>query len=101
MIIRWTQTFNAMWTLKGKSDNAKYDVEISIEGPERALMTDAGPIIEEINGLEGKNLSKHIGRSSLEAVVLHVRDIVKKHLDSRDKVKKVCILENDMFAAEV
>ena len=102
MIINWTQTFKAVWTLKGKSDTAKYQVYVEIKGPERKMMVDAAPIIGEIGSLEGKSLSEVVGRSSLEAVILYLRDLINKHLkDGPDKLKTLKVLENDMFGAEL
>ncbi len=101
MLISWKQKFNAKWTLKGKSDMAKYCVTVEIEGPERDLMTDAAPIIKSIDELGGKELSSYIGRSSLEAVVIYVRDLVYRKLESEDRLKRIKIIENDMFSAEL
>lgn len=102
MIISWQQTFNAMWKLKGETGTAKYEVFVEVEGPEREMMTDAAPIIQEIAALEGKQLSDAIGRSSLEAVVLHLKAIVLKYLEGTpDSLRKLRVWENDMFGAEV
>ncbi len=102
MIIYWTQTFKAQWTLKGKTDTAKYEVYVAIEGPEREMMTDAAPIIENIQSLEGTSLTETLGRSSLEAVILRLRDRINKFLDgTQDKLHKLRVLENDMFGAEL
>ncbi|MCP3923881.1 MAG: hypothetical protein GY714_14985 [Desulfobacterales bacterium] len=101
MVIGWEQSFNAKWTLKGMTDNAKYSVAIEIEGQERDMMTDVSPIIDEINDLEGKCLSSHIGKSSLEAVTMYVRKLVNKFLEKGDKLKTLKIIENDFFLTRV
>ena len=102
MIISWKQMFNAEWKLKGETGQAKYEVTVEIEGEEREMMTDAAPMIQEIAALEGKPLSKVVGRSSLEAVVIYLKKIVQKHLEGTpDKLRRLSVLENDMFAAEV
>ncbi len=101
MTLSWEQTFTATWTLRGKSDTAHYDVHVEIEGPERRLMTDVAPIIEAITTLQGKDLSTYIGKSSLEAVTLYVRGLVHQHLERKDHVKRIRVLENNLLAAEV
>ena len=102
MVICWKQTFHALWKLKGTTGIAKYDVCVEIEGPDREMMTDAGPIIQDIGSLQGKQLSKLIGRSSLEAVVLYLKKIVLKYLEGTpDILRRLSVLENDMFGAEV
>lgn len=101
MVISWKQTFTAKWTLKGKQGDAKYDVAVEIEGPTRAFMTDAAPIIGEIAALEGQDLSKVCGRSSLEAVVMHIEKLIAPRLEGGDKLKRLFVWENDMFGAEV
>ena len=101
MILSWKQAFNAKWTYKGKSGNSKYDVDAEIEGPERTLVVDVAPMINAISELNGKDLHKHIGRSSLEAVVIHVRDMVKKYLSKDTKIIRIKIIENNKFAVEV
>jgi hypothetical protein len=101
MVISWKQTFNANWKLKGKTGTAKYDVTVEIEGPTRAFMTDAAPIIGDIAALEGKNLSEICGRSSLEAVVIYIQKLIEPKLEGGDKLKRLFVWENDMFGAEI
>jgi hypothetical protein len=101
MVISWTQSFNAKWTYKGKSDGAKYSIHAEVEGPERSFMTDVAPIIKSIAKLEGKSLSSYIGKSSLEAVALYVKNVINKLLDKHDKLRRLKITENDFFAVEV
>jgi hypothetical protein len=101
MVVSWKQTFNAVWTLKGKQGDAKYDVLVEFEGPTRPFMSDAAPIIGEIAGLEGKDLSKICGRSSLEAVVIHIESLIASKLSGGDKLKRLFVWENDMFGVEI
>ncbi len=101
MIISWNQTFNADWKFKGETGTAKYVVTVEIEGPTRPFMTDAAPIIEDIAALEGKNLSEVAGRSSLESVVLYIKDLIEAKLEGGDKLKRLYVFENDMFGAEI
>lgn len=97
MIITLSQTFHAKWKLHNQSELATYEVELSIEGPARTLMTDVSPIVEEIKALEGIDLSQKIGRSSLEAIAIYIKDVAKKYLDSRDHVKLIRLKENGFF----
>jgi hypothetical protein len=101
MVISWKQTFNGKWTLKGKTGDAKYDVAVELEGPMRDFMTDAAPIIGDIAALEGQDLSGVCGRSSLEAVVIHIQKLIEPRLEGGDKLKRLFVWENDMFGAEV
>ncbi len=99
MIISLHETFHALWTLRGHSELATYEVQIYIEGPERGMMSDVAPILEEIKMLENGYLSKIIGKSSLEAVALYIRDFVNRHLEKCDKIVKIILRENDHFSA--
>lgn len=101
MVISLSQTFHAKWTLHAHKEMATYNVQVSIEGPERPFMTDVAPIVEEINQLEGEDLSAKIGKSSLEAVVLHIRGIANKHLDARDRIKGIKLTENGFFTVSI
>jgi hypothetical protein len=101
MVVSWNQTFNAYWTRHGDKQEAKYDVRIEYEGPSRDFMTDATPIIERVGELEGKDLSKVAGRSSLESVVLYIRDLITPELQGGDKLRRIYVLENDMFGVEL
>lgn len=101
MIVSWDQSFSASWTLKGETKPAKYDVHVEFEGPERELMTDAAPIIEAIGALDGTDLKREAGRSSLEAVTMHIRGLIEPRLESQDKLRRLAVLENDMFRVEV
>lgn len=101
MVVSWNQTFNAYWTRHGEKQEAKYDVRIEYEGPSRDFMTDATPIIGRIGELEGKDLSEVAGRSSLESVVLYIRDLITPELQGGDKLRRIYILENDMFGVEL
>jgi len=97
MIITLTQTFHAKWKLHNHSETATYEIEISIEGPARTLMTDVSPIVEEIKALEGVDLSEKIGRSSLEAIAIHIREVTKKYVDIQDHIKSIILTENGFF----
>lgn len=101
MIISWKQTFHAMWTLRRETGTAKYDVTVEIEGPTRVFMTDVAPIMADIAALEGRDLSKTCGRSSLESVVLHIQKLIESRLTGGDHLKRLYIFENDMFGAEI
>jgi hypothetical protein len=101
MVVSWNQTFNAYWTRHGEKREAKYDVRIEYEGPSRDFMTDATPIIDRIGELEGKDLSDVAGRSSLESVVLYIRDLITPELQGGDKLRRIYVLENDMFGVEL
>jgi hypothetical protein len=101
MVVSWNQTFNAYWTRHGDKQEAKYDVRIEYEGPAREFMTDATPIIDRIGELEGKDLSEVAGRSSLESVVLYIRDLITPELEGGDKLRRIYVLENDMFGVEL
>lgn len=101
MVVSWNQTFNAFWTRHGKKEEAKYDVHIEYEGPAREFMTDATPIIEKIGELDGKDLTEVAGRSSLESVVLYIKDLITPELEGGDKLQRIYVLENDMFGVEL
>jgi len=101
MVVSWNQTFNAYWTRHGEQQEAKYDVRIEYEGPAREFMTDATPIIDRIGELEGKDLSTVAGRSSLESVVLYIRDLITPELQGGDRLRRIYVLENDMFGVEL
>ncbi len=101
MVVSWNQTFNAYWTRHGEKQEAKYDVRIEYEGPAREFMTDATPIIDRIGELEGKDLSEVAGRSSLESVVLYIRDLITPELEGGDRLRRIYVLENDMFGVEL
>jgi hypothetical protein len=101
MVVSWNQTFNAYWTRHGEKQEAKYDVRIEYEGPSRDFMTDATPIIDRIGELEGKDLSEVAGRSSLESVVLYIRDLITPELQGGDRLRRIYVLENDMFGVEL
>lgn len=101
MVISLSQTFHAKWTLHAHKEMATYNVQISIEGPERPFMTDVAPIVEELKQLEGEDLSAKIGKSCLEAVVLHIREIAKKHLDVQDHIKGIRLTENGFFTVSI
>jgi hypothetical protein len=64
-------------------------------------MTDATPIIERIGELEGKDLREVAGRSSLESVVLHLKDLITPELQGGDRLRRIYVLENDMFGVEL
>ncbi len=101
MIVSWDQSFGASWTRRGETQPASYEVHVEFEGPERPFMTDAGPIIDKIAELDGTNLSESAGRSSLEAVAMHIRGLVEPLLEPEDEVRRVSIVENGMFQVEV
>ena len=101
MIVSWNQTFNAYWTRHGDRKEAKYDVHVEYEGPARAFMTDATPIMEKIGELEGKDLRQIAGRSSLESVVLHIKGIITPELQGGDRLRRIYVLENDAFGVEL
>lgn len=101
MVVSWNQTFNAYWTRHGDKQEAKYDVRIEYEGPAREFMTDATPIIDRIGELEGRDLREVAGRSSLESVVLYIRDLITPELEGGDKLRRIYVLENDMFGVEL
>ena len=101
MIVSWNQTFNAYWTRRGDRKEAKYDVHVEYEGPARAFMTDATPIMEKIGELEGKDLKQIAGRSSLESVVLHIKGIITPELQGGDRLRRIYVLENDAFGVEL
>ena len=101
MIVSWNQTFNAYWTRHGEREEAKYDVHVEYEGPSRDFMTDATPIIDKIGELDGKDLSTVAGRSSLESVVLHIKGLVTPELSGGDRLRRIHVLENDMFGVEL
>jgi len=101
MVVSWNQTFSAFWTRHGERQEAKYDVRVEYEGPAREFMTDATPIIERIGELDGKDLSKVAGRSSLESVVLHIKSLITPELQEGDRLRRIYILENDTFGVEL
>lgn len=101
MVVSWNQTFNAFWTRHGEKKEAKYDVHVEYEGPARAFMTDATPIIDAIADLDGKDLSQVAGRSSLESVALYIKGLITPNLESSDRLRRVFVLENDMFGVEL
>ena len=101
MVVSWDQSFNAFWTRHGERKEAKYDVHIEYEGPARAFMTDASPIIDRISDLDGKDLSEVAGRSSLESVVLHIKGLITPELEGGDRIRRIYVLENDMFGVEL
>jgi hypothetical protein len=101
MVVSWNQTFSAYWTRHGDRQEAKYDVRVEYEGPAREFMTDATPIIERIGELEGKDLQKVAGRSSLESVVLYIKDLITPELKGGDKLRRIYVLENDSFGVEL
>lgn len=104
MLISLEQVIHAKWSFHGESGISKYDITIEIDGPERVFMTDVTPIYEEIEKLNHTDLRQSIGHASVEAIAMHVRDLAKRFLDKRDKLKRVKVTEvgeADWFTAEL
>jgi hypothetical protein len=102
MIIGSSQFISANWKdLKGKLGTSKYNVIVEIEGPERPMMTDISPIRHAIRDIDGKDLSVLTGKSSTDNLCIYIRDMVQKMLEPQDKIKKVKIIEMEVFTVEL
>lgn len=97
MIVSLQETFHAYWTLKGHSELATYDLKVYIEGPDRDMMSDCTPIVKEVKALENTYISKVVGRSSLEALALYIRNFVNRYLSKEDHLVKIVLQEDGHF----
>ncbi len=105
MIITYKDiTFRGDVTKRNESEpsrTATYVVAFEIEGPQRRCLTDVNPIHADIMALDGMDVSKVCGVSTVEAVAIHIEKLILPHLDPRDKLKHLYVLEDGDFSAEL
>jgi hypothetical protein len=101
MIVSWRQSFSGEWRRGDERGTHCYEVTVEVEGPTRAMMTDPDPIEERIAALDGQDLSAACGRSTLEAITIHLWNLVEPMLDEEDRLKRLYVCEDGVYGAEL
>ena len=98
MRIGWEQEFDAIARHGGEEEDAHFKVVVELEGTERDMMTDVDPIWEELEALEGAKLWEKGMRSTAEGLALHVRDVVRRHLEGADDaLTRIRVVQDGVF----
>ena len=101
MIVTWTQSFSGQWRRGDERGAHRYDITVEVQGPTRPMMTDPDPIEARIAALDGRDLSEACGRSTLEAITIHLWNLIEPMLDPQDRLRRLHVLEDGVYGAEL